>query len=309
MTRANLSLLPKESETRIEWVRARHEVKIRSEFLNWRREKTGARPPSLTAQQQSELQALLVARSVELVVTEGRERLSAMPGPSQFEAEIHFLVETVADEARDRWKSLTSAFHLEASTEGVYADAERGIYSRVRELLGSPTDRLILQAWSAHEKRLQAECGGDLADLRSTPEVDTGTGPAVSDLCVPGGRAETPRGRRANRLRIDERLAIEKLAEVADSLEAASPAKSEVGAERPASEGDARTESAVAAKRQSVVMPILTQKRWTRGKWVTESGVGKNCVYEYLDGKRNPGYENRKAMADALELKVEELPD
>jgi hypothetical protein len=71
----------------------------------------------------------------------------------------------------------------------------------------------------------------------------------------------------------------------------------------------ARTEAAAAARRQSVVMPILKQKRWSRGKWATKSGVGKNCVYEYLDGKRNPGYENRKAMADALELDVEELPD
>jgi hypothetical protein len=64
-----------------------------------------------------------------------------------------------------------------------------------------------------------------------------------------------------------------------------------------------------AATRRSVVMPILKQKRWSRGKLVTESGVGKNCVYEYLDGKRNPGTENRQAMADALGLKLEELPE
>ena len=81
------------------------------------------------------------------------------------------------------------------------------------------------------------------------------------------------------------------------------------GAERTTSEGAAGTESAIAAKRRSVVMPILKQKRWTRGKWATKAGVGKNCVYDYLDGKRNPGYANREAMAEELGLQAEELPD
>ena len=68
------------------------------------------------------------------------------------------------------------------------------------------------------------------------------------------------------------------------------------------------TQSALVVKRQSVVMPILKQKRWSRGKLVTEAGIGKNSVYEYLDGKRNPTYDNRKAMADALGLTEEQLP-
>ena len=55
-------------------------------------------------------------------------------------------------------------------------------------------------------------------------------------------------------------------------------------------------------------MPILKQKRWSRGKLVTEAGIGKNSVYEYLDGKRNPAYDNRKAMADALGLTEDQLP-
>lgn len=69
------------------------------------------------------------------------------------------------------------------------------------------------------------------------------------------------------------------------------------------------SQSALAARRQGVVMPILIKKRWSRGKWATKAAVGKNCVYEYLNGMRNPGYENRKAMADALEMKTEDLPD
>ena len=63
------------------------------------------------------------------------------------------------------------------------------------------------------------------------------------------------------------------------------------------------------ARRCMVVLPILANKRWKRGKWVTEAGVGKNCVYEYLSGKRNLSVENRKAMAEVLGLRLEELPD
>ncbi len=69
------------------------------------------------------------------------------------------------------------------------------------------------------------------------------------------------------------------------------------------------SEAEVAAKRRSVVMPILDRKRWSRGKWVTKAAVGKNCIYEYLKGRRNPGHENRQAMADALGLAVEDLPE
>jgi hypothetical protein len=64
-----------------------------------------------------------------------------------------------------------------------------------------------------------------------------------------------------------------------------------------------------ASARQAVVMPILRNKRWKRGRWATEAGVGKNSVYEYLHGKRNLSDENRKAMAEAIGLKPEELPD
>jgi DNA-binding XRE family transcriptional regulator len=214
MTRSDLQPLPKESETRIEWVRARHEVKIRSAFLNWHTdaEKARARPATLTAEQQSELQALLVARSVELGEVEGRERLSATPDPRQFEIEIHCLLEIVADEGRDRWKSLTSPFHREASTEDVYADAEREVHCRVQELLRSPSDRLILQAWSAYEKRLQVECEGDgcRAPLSPTSEADTCPGP-VSGQRVPADRSETL-GQKVDRLRLNKGMTLEELA-------------------------------------------------------------------------------------------------
>ena len=61
--------------------------------------------------------------------------------------------------------------------------------------------------------------------------------------------------------------------------------------------------------RKAVVMPILAKQRWTRGKWATQAGVGKNSVYEYLDGKRNLTPENRRAMAEVIDLKPEDLPE
>jgi len=66
--------------------------------------------------------------------------------------------------------------------------------------------------------------------------------------------------------------------------------------------------AALAVARQAFVMPILTARGWSRGKWGTKAGVGKNCVYEYLDGKRRLSPPNRKAMAEALGLKPKDLP-
>jgi hypothetical protein len=62
-------------------------------------------------------------------------------------------------------------------------------------------------------------------------------------------------------------------------------------------------------RRSVVVMPILRSKRWTRGTWATKAGVGKNSVYEYLNGKRDLSVENREVLAEELGLKPEELPD
>jgi hypothetical protein len=71
----------------------------------------------------------------------------------------------------------------------------------------------------------------------------------------------------------------------------------------------AKSPAELAAQRRAVVIPILTKKRWSRGKWATEAGVGKNSIYEYLDGKRNPSSANRIPMAQALGLLPEELPE
>jgi hypothetical protein len=75
---------------------------------------------------------------------------------------------------------------------------------------------------------------------------------------------------------------------------------------KPAQQND---QSARAAARQAVVMPLLKSKGWTRGRWITASGVSKNCIYEYLRGTRQLSYDNRRAMAEVLGLKPEELPE
>jgi DNA-binding Xre family transcriptional regulator len=65
-----------------------------------------------------------------------------------------------------------------------------------------------------------------------------------------------------------------------------------------------------AAKRQAMVNPILQQKRWKPGRLATKAGVGKNSVYQHLDGTRAKiTTENRKAIAQALELGPGQLPD
>ena len=63
-----------------------------------------------------------------------------------------------------------------------------------------------------------------------------------------------------------------------------------------------------ADRRQDFVMPRLKKK--SRNKWADESAVGKNTVYEYLDGTRKKLSDvNRQAMADALGVSIEELPE
>jgi hypothetical protein len=66
---------------------------------------------------------------------------------------------------------------------------------------------------------------------------------------------------------------------------------------------------ATAAARKAVVMPILASKKWAPNKWATQAGVGKNSVYEYLNGKRKLTTPNRRALAEELGLKPEGLPD
>jgi hypothetical protein len=62
-------------------------------------------------------------------------------------------------------------------------------------------------------------------------------------------------------------------------------------------------------RRRAVVAPILKAKGWTVNKWGTQAGVGRNCPYEYLGGRRNLSNANRVALAQVLGLKAEDIPD
>lgn len=82
---------------------------------------------------------------------------------------------------------------------------------------------------------------------------------------------------------------------------------------KPSEKADSDETEAVAeraARRRAVVNPILRKKHWKPGRLVTAAGVGKNSVYQYLDGTRAKiTEENREAIAQALDLRPEQLPD
>jgi hypothetical protein len=82
------------------------------------------------------------------------------------------------------------------------------------------------------------------------------------------------------------------------------------GTGRRANKNESQIIAERAANRQKVVLPILSKKRWKRGKLATQAAVSRNSVYQYLDGTRETiTPENRKALADALGLPPDQLPD
>jgi hypothetical protein len=68
-------------------------------------------------------------------------------------------------------------------------------------------------------------------------------------------------------------------------------------------------DSTKSERRRAVVDPILKANQWTVNKWGTRAGVGKNCAYEYLSGRRNLSRANRLALAQVLGLEAEDLPN
>jgi hypothetical protein len=151
----------------------------------------------------------------------------------------------------------------------------------------------------------RAEIAGWRAKLLVAPKDESGK--ALGQLSQPPGPiAETceitPAGQRNPPGRKSE-------SEVAPQ-EKAVPTPGADGDATPPGMASIPLEQAMRARlRQGVVMPILARKRWTRARWSTRAGVGKNSVYEYLSGKRNLTRENREAMAQAIGLKAEDLPE
>ena len=65
-----------------------------------------------------------------------------------------------------------------------------------------------------------------------------------------------------------------------------------------------------ATRRRLVVLPILVKRRWTPCRLAAKAGLGKNSVYQYLDGTRAKITDvNRKAIAETLGLRPGQLPE
>jgi hypothetical protein len=65
-----------------------------------------------------------------------------------------------------------------------------------------------------------------------------------------------------------------------------------------------------AARRSRVVMPILKRLGISVSAWAKRAGVGNDSAYNYLNGKRRTiTLPNRKALAEAIELIPEQLPE
>jgi hypothetical protein len=203
--------LSKAAADKVELVRAEHEEKISGMLLDWQADAPASDdgPPVLTLEQQSDLRKLLIEMSIRLGETEGREYLAVTPSPKQFEIEIRHLMDAIAGEANERWNALAGEFHLEI------AEPEDGkpvgtLRQAVRASLRSSARSLIHDAWSAHKRRLQAQCAGASQDDGVPPP--TSSPPSVP----PGKQARYERlealARRVDRLRIDKGMSVEQLA-------------------------------------------------------------------------------------------------
>lgn len=211
MNRRDLSPLSKASANRVEWVKAHHEVKINEAILAWQ---TAARTSKdgqaeITPQQRSDLQNLLIDMSVQFAEAEGRERLAITSSPRQFELDMRDLMDVIATEARERWDFLTAEFRMDLPVSD-NGPPECDLQRRVRESLRPAARRLILDAWSAHEKRLGAECG--ILNLQNgETTIPASLAPTPSAKLVQQHRRDMI-AQNVGQLRIDKGMSVEQLA-------------------------------------------------------------------------------------------------
>jgi DNA-binding Xre family transcriptional regulator len=208
MSRRDLRPLPSQALKRIQLVKARHEKEIRELMLAWHAERadSGDNSQPLTCDQQSRLRSLIVGMGVHLGEAEGHEYLAVALTPEQFEIDIHKLMDVVAAETQDRCETLAAEFDLEEGCWNGCTDHKTVVYACVRQRLKSVIDRLVIDAWSADEHRLQAECAN------ATP----GNGTAAMKLAPSAGIPDddTRRDKIAKRLeeiRTDKGMSIGRL--------------------------------------------------------------------------------------------------
>jgi hypothetical protein len=63
-----------------------------------------------------------------------------------------------------------------------------------------------------------------------------------------------------------------------------------------------------AEDRESFISPLLKEKGWSTLKFAQHAGLSFKTIRDYRRGTKNPNAETRKAMADALKIKVQDLP-
>jgi DNA-binding Xre family transcriptional regulator len=199
MSRRDLRPLPEAAAKRVELATARHEIKINDAILAWHDAGPAniRRGRALSAEQQSQLQDLLVEMAVRLGGVEGREYLNTTSSPHQFQIEVAQLMAAIAIETCERLELLSRDFHI---------DPQCQLDLQVREALKPAARRLIRDAWSVHEKRLEAECAC------SSPENGNAT-PHTGATEPPAARPHRELvAQKIDQLRIDKGLSVEELA-------------------------------------------------------------------------------------------------
>lgn len=64
-----------------------------------------------------------------------------------------------------------------------------------------------------------------------------------------------------------------------------------------------------AAQRRAVVERLLNAQGLSVPQWAVRAGVNQTVAYDYLSGKTDPRPSNRRALAEALNLQTEQLPN
>ncbi len=209
MSRRDLRPLPSQALKRIKLVKARHEKEIRELMLAWHveRAESDENPAPLTCEQQSRMRSLIITMGVHLGETEGHEYLAVTPTPEQFEIDIHKLMDAVAAEAQDRCQTLGAEFDLEDGCRNGCTDHKTFVYASVRHRLKSVIDRLVIDAWSADEHRLQAECAN------APPGIAVAAVKLALSAASPNDDSRRERiARRLDEIRTDRGMSISRLA-------------------------------------------------------------------------------------------------
>lgn len=276
--------------SKVSLIRARHETLIWQILVGWREAaSTGNRGPRPSGKQQLMLRNRVIEMEVELGHAEGRELLARSRSPEQFESDLSNLLESRASNAAARWRSFIGRYQLRKQPN-LASSWEAEISRSVMDQLTLVAESLILEAWSAHRARLETE---------GCPEAPPTTYSEAAAACSQAMRTSDAPNETVADLRNEKGM----------TGPASSESSSDVAVEALAASVPMNNLAERGKERSAFVRPRLASKGWSRSRWAAEAGVGKSCVYEYLRGARQPSSENRRALAEALAVRSEDLPE